>query len=66
MGFRSVIIRAVTMTYELTGHPCKDKWIVGAPGEMGPAKGTAGGHLPEVPQKLASPQSIHTQSKINV
>ncbi len=27
--------------YRLTGHPCSDKWIVGAPEEMGPAKETA-------------------------
>ncbi len=41
-GVRSAFIRAFTTTCRLTGHPCNNKWIVGAPEEMGPAKGTAG------------------------
>ncbi len=28
------------MANRLTGHPCNDKWIAGAPEEMGPAKET--------------------------
>ncbi len=27
------------MSFRLTGHACNDKWIIGAPEEMGPAKG---------------------------
>ncbi len=64
--FRSAFIRALTMTYRLIGHPCNDKWIVGAPGKMAPAKGTAGRHLPVAPEKLVSPQSTHTQANINM
>ncbi len=43
-----------------------DKLTVGAPEEMGPAKGTAGSHLPVVPEKLVNPQSKHTQTNINM
>ncbi len=39
--FRPAFIRVFTMTYRLTGHPRKEKWIVGAPEEMGPATRTA-------------------------
>ncbi len=65
-GFRSAFIRAFTMNYLLTGHPCNDKWIVGAPEEMGPAKRTAGSHLPVSPEKLVIHQSTHTQTNINM
>ncbi len=58
VGFRSAFIRAFTMYYRLAGHPCNDKWIDGAPEEMGPVKGTAGSHLPIAPEKLVSPQSL--------
>ncbi len=64
--FRSAFIHALTMTYRLTGHPCNDKWIVGAPEVTGPAKGTGGSHLPVAPEKLVSPQSTHTQTNINM
>ncbi len=43
-----------------------DKLIVGAPKEMGPAKGTARSHLPVALEKLVSPQSTHTQTNINM
>ncbi len=65
-GFPSAFFGALTMTLRLTGHPCNDKWIIGAPEEMGPAKGTAGSHLPVAPEKLVSPQSMHTQTNINM
>ncbi len=39
--FRPLFIRTLTMTFRLSGHPCNDNWIVSAPEEMGPAKGTA-------------------------
>ncbi len=39
--FRPAFIRAFTMYYGLAGHPCNDKWIVGAPEKMGSAKETA-------------------------
>ncbi len=39
--FRPAFIHAFTMYYRLAGHPCNDKWIVGAPEEMGSAKETA-------------------------
>ncbi len=61
-GVRSAFVRAYTITYPLNGHPCNDKWIIGAPEEMDPAKGTAGSHLPVAPGKLVSPQSMHTQT----
>ncbi len=51
-GFPSPRSRAFTMT----GHPCNEKWLVGAPEELGPAKGIAGSHLPVAPEKLVSPQ----------
>ncbi len=41
MDFLSAFIRAFMMNYRLTGHPCNEKWIVGAPEERGPAEGTA-------------------------
>ncbi len=63
--FRSAFVRAFTMTYPLNGHPCSDKWIIGAPEEMVPAKGIAGSHRPVAPEKLVSPQSMHTQAHIN-
>ncbi len=50
------------MTYRLTGHLCNDLLIVGAPEEMGPAKGTVGSHLPVAPEKLVSPQSTNTHT----
>ncbi len=65
-GLRSTVIRAFTMTDRLTGHPCNDKGIVGAPEDTGPAKGTGGSHLPVAPDKLVSPQSMHTQTNINM
>ncbi len=65
-AFRSAFIRALTMAYRLTGHPCNDKSIVAAPEEMSPAKGIAGGHLPVVPEKLVSPQRTHTQTNTNI
>ncbi len=40
-GFRPAFIRAFMMYYRLAGHPYIDKWIVGAPEEMGPANETA-------------------------
>ncbi len=39
--FRPAFIRAFTMFYRLAGRPCNDKWSIGAPEEMGPAKETA-------------------------
>ncbi len=50
----------------MASHHLIDKWIVGAPEEMGPAKGTAGSHLLVAPEKLVSPQSTHTQTNINM
>ncbi len=66
MGGGSTFGRALTITYRLTGYPCNDKWIVGAPEEMGPAKGPAGSHLPVAPEKLVSSQSTYTQTNINM
>ncbi len=39
---RPAFIRAFTMAYRMIGHPWKDKWIVGVPEKMDPAKRNAG------------------------
>ncbi len=65
-GFRSKFIRALTVTYRLTDHPCNDKWIGGALEDTGPAKGPAKGHLPVASEKMVSPQSTHIQTNINM
>ncbi len=64
--FSAAFIHLFTITYRFIGHPCNNKWIVGAPEEMGPAKGTAGSHLLEAPEKLGSIQSTHTVTHINM
>ncbi len=65
-GFPLALTRAFTMACRLTGHPCNKPWIVGAPEEMRPAKGTGERYLPVEPEKLVSPQSRHTQTNINM
>ncbi len=64
--FRSAFIRGFVMTCRLPGHRCNKKLIVKPPKEMGPAKETAESHLPVAPEKLVSPQSMHTQTIIDM
>ncbi len=64
--FSAAFIHPFTITYRFIGHACNNKSIVGAPEEMGPAKGTEGIHLLVAPEKLVSIPSTYTLTHINM
>ncbi len=47
--------RPIVAVHRLTDQPCNRKWTAGGPEKNGPAKRTAGSHLPVMPKKLISP-----------